>query len=320
MDFENEPILPASAARRKGKAKGRINNYPFCRWLTNLTIPFFTFSLCFSLVGSRERYLQPYVTMIAVTLSIIVVLCGAWMLAFLFSARDEKARKAGIPRDPNRTWWNFGGATLLTAAAVIGLMAGNTNYTNSMLPYYVLEYSQAQPSIDPRRDAGGSMLDAGQLFFVEGSGVDTDKSMAYTHWDKFCVAPISAREPNSAGNEAPPGTTPLMDLQRYDYWAIGVNCCQTQNPDFSKCGQAANKRARQGIRLMYPEQTAFFRKAVEQAEARYNLVAGPNPVFLYWVEDIALEKSKFRYAGFEETVMGCAMWLSMGLFLACLFT
>merc|ERR1719199_1199648 len=113
--------------------------------------------------------------------------------------------------------------------------------------------------------------------------------MSYVNSDTYCVAPI---------------TMESKSLARYDFWAIGVNCCNSDDPDFKNCGEVQNPDARAGLRLVYPDQNDFFRLAVQQAEAEYDIEASDQPLFFYWVQDPERESEKFLRYGLETVALG----------------
>jgi len=184
-------------------------------------------------------------------------------------------------RDADPSWYTFAALALLIATVAAAVL-GDMNYWYNMQPYYDIENINTYPAVDPAREKGQQLMDAGRAYFVEGSGLDTSKSMAFKNLDKYCVAPIvSGQEP----------------LTSYDFWAVGVNCCSGTAADF-RCGEFDNPKARSGLRLMRDDQRPFFRLAVQQAEAAYNITA-THPLFFYWMQDPVAEMMSYRSDGFK---------------------
>merc|ERR1719321_2530677 len=62
-------------------------------------------------------------------------------------------------------------------------------------------------NIDPARDVGGAYSDSGEVYFKEGSRVDTQRAIAVMSKDVYCAAPIVREEAKSQStqvNAAPP--------------------------------------------------------------------------------------------------------------------
>merc|ERR1711866_4659 len=108
----------------------------------------------------------------------------------------------------------------------------------------------------------------------------------------FCVAPIT----RGTNNET---------LLHYDFWAVGVGCCSGLKPDFH-CKNFNNPHAKGGLRLMRDDERAFYRLAVQQAEAAYNIKA-VHPLFFEWVQDPIDEMAQLEEFGMRNFHMGaCA--------------
>lgn len=223
------------------------------------------------------------------------LLLGGLGLAALLGLMAFRARDKGL--DPS--WYAFS-ALAVVGAVVLAAFFGEINYHYNMRPYYDLENLHTYPAVNPARDKGQQLMDAGMVTFAEGSSIDVSKSMGFKNKDIYCVAPISFGK----------GT-----LQSYDFWAVGVNCCTSGSPDFS-CGEFANRKAHSGLRLMREDQRPFFRLAVQQAEAAYK-VRSVHPLFFTWTEDPSVYTVQLRESGYKYFVMGIAMHFAVNFFAVC---
>merc|ERR1719198_2843592 len=120
--------------------------------------------------------------------------------------------------------------------------------------------------------------------------------MAFQNKDVYCVAPIVS------GTASPAS---------YDFWAVGINCC---GKDGFTCGEVRNPVAHAGLRLMRDDQRPYFRLAVQQAEAQYNVKA-QHPIFLTWMADPMNEVNAFEDNGLKYFIIGIFAYLACQIFL-----
>jgi hypothetical protein len=134
--------------------------------------------------------------------------------------------------------------------------------------------------VNPATSSGQQLMDAGAVFFAHGSYLDFTKAISFSSGSKYCVVPIVLGKPERAD---------------YDFWAVGIDCCDEHprgntfptvagEPQKFHCGDYNNPNARAGLRMMNTALRPYFRLAVEQAEAAYDIKA-PHPLFFYWMED-----------------------------------
>lgn len=199
--------------------------------------------------------------------------------------------------------WMFFLAFLCGLAWLIGVILGTSNYSSNMKPYYVMSGLNYYPGVDPST-SGESHIDAGRVLFQPGSHLDLSRAMGVRISETYCVAPV-------VNKNHPKG----LDVQ-YDYWAVGVGCCSSVQPQAKfTCPGAQNRLANGGLRLMEDSQRPYFRMAVQEAEATYKIRA-KHPIFLRWMEDPTAKMLSWSDAGPRTYWEGFFSVLVLMLFLS----
>jgi len=273
MDDEASVFAP-------GKRR-RINLIAIC---TNIFLPWFLFSTLFGVMSFTIHYTKPQLAWILVLSGFGIAVLAAFF-AYRAKARD---------RDP--MWYTYAALQFLIASALAATV-GDMNFCYNMQPFYDIENLNTYPSVNPAREKGGQLMDAGRVYFADGTGLDMQKAMGFKNLDLYCVAPI---------------VNGKQQLASYDFWAVGINCCSGVSSDF-RCGEFNNPHARSGLRLMRDDQRPFFRLAVQQAEAAYNLKA-THPLFFYWMQDPVTEMNNYRDDGFKYFLLGVFTYFAFNLF------
>jgi len=265
----------------------RMNMVPI---ILNIFLPWFTFSALFAAMSFSFHYQHPAAAWLLVLLGLIITAASGF-IAYRYHSRE---------RDP--TWLIFSTLALLLAVMLAAIF-GDMNFWYNMQPFYDIENLNTYPSVNPAREKGQQLMDAGRVYFADGTGLDMRRAMGFKNLDLYCVAPIVH------GEEA---------LASYDFWAVGINCCSGVSSDF-RCGEFNNPHARSGLRLMRDDQRPFFRLAVQQAEAAYNIKA-THPLFFYWMQDPVAEMNAYRDDGFKYYLLGIFTHFAFNLFCVVVFT
>eukprot|EP00933_Yihiella_yeosuensis_P006544 TRINITY_DN111268_c0_g1_i1.p1 TRINITY_DN111268_c0_g1~~TRINITY_DN111268_c0_g1_i1.p1 ORF type:complete len:299 (+),score=71.11 TRINITY_DN111268_c0_g1_i1:125-1021(+) len=193
------------------------------------------------------------------------------------------------------TWYRFF-ARSTVLAVIAGLVCGNLNFAVYMQPAYFQDGLLRYDNVDPKSEFGQRMMDAGFIYFNEKTSLDMRKAMGFRDRQTYCVAPIS-----SAGNKE--------NLDNYDFWAVGKDCCSGVSADF-RCGEYMNEKARAGIRLLSEEDRPYYHLAVEQAMAAYGIRAA-HPIFLEWTEDPVMDVGAWRGKGVKMYILGVMTYFSI---------
>mmetsp|Transcript_71902 Transcript_71902/g.124845 ORF Transcript_71902/g.124845 Transcript_71902/m.124845 type:complete len:330 (-) Transcript_71902:56-1045(-) len=280
MSGERVEAGAAGSIFAPGKRR-RMNLVAIC---LNIFMPWFLFCSLYGIMSFTVHYQHP-------TLAWFMVLMGFVISAFAgFLSLRAKMRD----RDP--MWYTFASLGFFLAT-ILAAVFGDMNFWYNMQPFYDIENLNTYPSVNPAREKGQQLMDAGRVYFADGSALDMQKAMGFKNLDIYCVAPIVN------GQE---------QLASYDFWAVGINCCSGVSSDF-RCGEFNNPHARSGLRLMRDDQRPFFRLAVQQAEAAYNIKA-THPLFFYWMQDPVAEMNSYRDDGFKYYLLGIFTHFAWNLF------
>jgi len=265
----------------------RLNLVPA---LLSLFVPWAMFCFIYGLMTSSLRYHVPEVSNALLWLSFVGVISIGGMAVI-----KSMMRKMDVRRDYEPNWIIFIFLTTLVAWTV-GVVLGRLNYKTFMQPYYDYNDLNTYTDVNPARTRGQQMMDAGRVTFAENATIDLRLSMGFRNLDTYCVAPI---------------TTSGLPLYYYDYWVVGLGCCSSKAADFH-CGEYDNPRAKSGLRMMSDDMQPFFRLAVQQAEADYNIKAD-HPLFFYWTEDasdLMMASQKEGYKWFLIGMLAHFVWQS----------
>lgn len=228
----------------------------------------------------------------------VVAVTGILAFDAIRKKRAVQAGQAhGVHHEP--TWLIFLFVTCLLAWC-LGVMAGDINFFNHLEPYFDVSNLNTYPGVDPSRMRGQQLMDAGRVLFTPGTKLDISRSRGFKNIEIYCVAPIVA------------GTDPKK-MPSYDFWAVGLNCCSGERADFH-CGEFNNARASAGLRLMRDDERPFYRLAVQQAEAAYNIRAD-HPLFFHWMHDPIAEVGAYYDEGFRYFLLGIFAHFILQLFL-----
>eukprot|EP00913_Durusdinium_trenchii_P020614 g19360.t1 len=143
---------------------------------------------------------------------------------------------------PCRRWLAL--SFCLWAGGLGGLWAGDQNYGHHMISFYTYQDLVSYTDVDPAAAKGQSYMDSGEVYFKEGTTVDTSEMVSFRNRVNFCAAPIlGARQKGPLRNQkglqevAREGDFVMPQSGTVDFWAVGTNCCDKATREFT-CGEA----------------------------------------------------------------------------------
>lgn len=268
-----------------------------------LCVPWLVHCLIHGLLSFQWHYHHPF-------LCAVFVDCG--LVCLLLCSVHAVWRKLSHGRLAAPTWYTL---IILTSLFgwILGAVFGNLNFRVNMEPYYGYQVLNEYFDVNPSLAKGSAFMDGGRMHFSNTSVLDLRRSMGFKNVDTYCVAPITVTMDGSSP------WTQAMPLDHYDFWAVGLGCCSSEQADFH-CGEFDNPKAHGGLRLLDDTQRDFFRLAVQQAEATYGIKA-THPLFFYWTRSPVKEMNSFRDEGYKYYAIGMLThfaWQALVVFLVLL--
>lgn len=280
---------PADAAKPHRLYHGRrLNVLAIC---LALFVPWMIFCCVYAARSFSIRYQSPELSWAIVVVALLLVLVA---IGLAYTSLQKKWH-----HDPRYQpmWYIFLAITMLLAW-ILAMVMGEWNWNMNMSGSFGMKHLNDYAHVDPSRMRGQQIMDAGSVYFVNGTHLDTRLALGFRNDDVYCVAPIVM------------GAAPLAS---YDFWAVGMNCCNGSPGNFA-CGEYNNVMAAAGLRLMKDGQRDYFRLAVQQAEAMFNIQA-EHPLFFYWVQDPIAEMNSMYADGWKFYTIGMFSHFFLQLFL-----
>lgn len=229
-----------------------------------------------------------------------------------FSNKSYKQLRQGVCRR-----WKLVMNVVLWFVIFYGALQAEKAYRRFAASYYDFQGMASYVNINPSADRGQTYMDAGQVYFKEGSRVDVSKAIAFQEDQIYCVAPIVQQTMDSGGDknsQSLSGNSLTMPKSgTVDFWAVGMNCCDPSGLNF-KCGESTNPLARAGIRVLRDDTRPFFMMAVQEWTAWLQMPA-KHPLFFHYVQDPLVQVENFWFNAmkmFYLDTLKCFMGVTAG--------
>ncbi|CAE8736855.1 unnamed protein product, partial [Polarella glacialis] len=235
-------------------------------------VPWGLFVALVWMLSFSVRYEHPHATAwLALSCCLVPV---AFALRVWYQLHD---RTDPSHREPN--WFLFLAASS-TLACCLGLAIGEYNFATNMNSYYDRADLGSVKNVDTRKARGGQYLDISSIGFTAATYVDEKLSMAFKDGDLYCVAPIISGDTLPASYEQ----SATSANGTYDFWAVGVNCCNPTPPAQFACGSPPiGDEDPGGLRLMDDSEIPYFRTAIQMAQEEFKMLVGNTPLLVSWL-------------------------------------
>lgn len=223
---------------------------------------------------------------------LIAVLLG--LRAYMLHRKRYELEAAQLDQ---KTWYIFLAATVLIAT-LGGLTFGLVNWQGNLSPHKQYASLSNYTDVDPTSSTGRQYLDAGAVEFKLGTHLEYDYGIGFKDWSVYCVAPIVYGD---------------LPLASYDFWAVGVDCCNGHAGDFA-CGVKVDRLTESfgGLRLMNDQERVYYRVAIQMAEAQFGLRT-THPLFFTWTQEPMQQVSQLWWTGIWFFVASSVAFLALQL-------
>lgn len=191
-------------------------------------------------------------------------------------------------------------------AVLIGLLVGAAAMSKYLTEYYRLGRGASYFGVIPSEPAAGK-LDGTTFEFTSTTAVDVSRAYGFVDVHSvpaitYCVAPISDSQVSS-------GT-------RIQYWATGINCCQSRG-DFH-CGSADMLDVHAAIvHAESVQKSSGYDSAVKGALSAYGLTSGDHYLLLQWTKNPYEYRAKLWSNSITLSVVFVGVYLVISTMVGC---
>lgn len=266
-------------------ARRRMNIIPM---VLNVFIPWFVFCTMVSIWSFRFHHVHENWCQ-------IIFICS-WLVPFFIAMIAWKSNAD----DMAPMWYKFA-VLSISLAILLGTLYGCYNYQENMLPFYENNDLMQYPNVDPGHQRGQDLVDAGRVYFTEGTKLDFNHVWHFRHVNTYCVVPIISA-PAADGVYRP-------STGSYDFWAVGKDCCAVAGTTDFRCGDFMDPTVRSGLRLLNNADRPYYRLAIQQAEALYDMIS-TYPLLFEWTRDPLYDVLLYRDRGYKFALLGFFEYLA----------
>lgn len=250
-----------------------------------VVVPLALFIATYYSLAFGIRYWMPLLAYAVVGILFVLCLVFGFMSFGAFQGQGRDALWLGLL------------CVLSLTGCIWASIAGNNVFENLTQGYYDLQQLNVYQSVNPSYAVGNQYMDFGVINFVENVNIEKAFAMSFKNDLTYCVAPVKLN------------ANATQDLNMYDFWAVGINCCSQHLADF-RCGEYNNPAARSGVRVTSEIDRSFYELAVRQSAAAFNIKA-PHPLFFEWVSDPRVTIDGLQESGFTDMVHMALIFLSV---------
>lgn len=265
------------------------------------------YAVCYLALCFELRYRSHIAAMIIGPGLICLVACALCSMAY---TRHKRGR-------PKRLFVLV--LSAVAAGAGAGTFLGNRNWWKYTVYNYNYKDMASYVNVDPGVDVGQSFMDAGTVYFKEGSYVLTRKAIAFKNGLTYCVAPIVRQPVQMVGQNNPNSLDTATGFAAprsgsIDFWAVGTDCCGKTGTDAPfTCGDVQSQLSRSGMRVLDTSKRALYLLAVQEWAASTGLPTR-HPLFFEWVRDPIMDSQAYlEKAQLDFWLNMCLVFMATGL-------
>jgi hypothetical protein len=263
----------------------------------------FVFGLLFFSFSFEVRHNSPSASLIVAILMIMITS----FVTLATAVRFKQNRPISIL---------FSFSVVLWGGLIGGYICGDRYWYSHTAKFFTYQEMASYVNINPSKDKGQSYMDAGVVYFNEGSEVNKSRAIAFHNGLTYCVAPIFHKPTMDASALKTVNGYALPGSGTVDFWAVGINCCG-QNGDNFECGESKSRLARSGMRLLDETARSMYLLAVQEWSATTGLPVR-HPLFFHWVVEPIGYMESFEQTAWNALLQNSVYCFVVGLMVACI--